>query len=170
MLLEEREVLAGQLVLQGLGGGGHDRGALRQDRRHQVGERLAGAGAGLHGDVLALGDPEAHGVGHLALPARASPPPGQLADHPLQRIEHGIRHRTSTLPAGCDAAARWRSAGGAVGDDAAHVLPVEAHAHLALEGVLVPGVEEVGVHAVHATGGQLEPGRVARSPGSGPRR
>ena len=38
VLLEERQVLGGQLVLEGLGGRGHDRGPPRNDRRDEVGQ------------------------------------------------------------------------------------------------------------------------------------
>ena len=103
--LEERQVLAGQLVLQRLGGGGHDGGALREDRRHEVGERLARAGAGLHGDVLALGDPEAHGLGHLPLARRG--PRRRRAARRSRAPTHRARdraHRSSNLPA----AVAWR--------------------------------------------------------------
>jgi hypothetical protein len=42
-----RQVAVEELVLQGLGAGGDDHLAAREQRRHQVGEGLAGAGAGL---------------------------------------------------------------------------------------------------------------------------
>ena len=41
--LEEREVLAGELILESLRGGGDDRPALSQRNGHEVGERLPGA-------------------------------------------------------------------------------------------------------------------------------
>jgi hypothetical protein len=41
------QVAVEELVLQGLGAGGDDDLAAGQQRRHQVGEGLAGAGAGL---------------------------------------------------------------------------------------------------------------------------
>ena len=160
MLLEEGEVLAGQLVLQGLGGGGHDRAAPGEDGRHQVGERLAGAGARLHRDVLALGDAEAHGVGHLALPEPGLAAARQLGHHPLEGDGDGIRHRIDatgaavTVPPMPQPVARLETT--------PHTLPPLRHdSDLALEGVLVPGVEEVGVDAVDPAGGQLEARRVA---------
>ena len=93
VLGEEGQVLAGQLVLQGLGGGGHHRAPAREDRRHQVGERLACAGAGLHGHVLALRDPEPHGLGHGALAEPGLAAARQLGHHPIEGGGHGVGHR-----------------------------------------------------------------------------
>ena len=45
-LLDARQVAVVQLFLQGLGAGGDDHPLARQQRRHQVSEGLAGAGAG----------------------------------------------------------------------------------------------------------------------------
>jgi hypothetical protein len=65
-----RQIVVDQLVLQGQGGGrDHDR-TLDQQGRHEVGQRLAGPGAGLHQQVLVLG----HGIrdgGRHRLLARA---------------------------------------------------------------------------------------------------
>ena len=50
---EEGEVVGGQLVLEGLGCGGHDRRPAREDGGHEVGEGLAGAGRGLDHQLTA---------------------------------------------------------------------------------------------------------------------
>ena len=55
MLLEEWDVLEEELLLEVLGAGGDDDAAARQDGGHQVGQRLAGAGAGLGDEVLLFG-------------------------------------------------------------------------------------------------------------------
>ena len=58
------QVQPGDLVLQGLGAGGHHHLAPRQDGRHQIGQRLARPGARLHQQPLVrvdrLGHPPAH--------------------------------------------------------------------------------------------------------------
>ncbi len=67
MLLQEGDVLEKELLLQGLGPGGDDNALAGQQRRHQVGERLAGARAGLHDQVTLIGQRGFHGLGHLHL-------------------------------------------------------------------------------------------------------
>ena len=89
---QEGEVLARQLVLERLGGGGDDGVATRQDGRHEVGERLARAGAGLHRHMLAFGDALADGGGHLLLPLAHLTAAGQLGHHPLESGGDGVRH------------------------------------------------------------------------------
>ncbi len=64
---EEREVLAGELVLQRLGGGGDDDAPAGCDRRNEVGERLARAGAGLHDEVAPALEGGGDEVGHALL-------------------------------------------------------------------------------------------------------
>ena len=68
VLGQEREVLGGELVLQRLGGRCDHDTSIGFDRRDEVGERLAGAGAGLHHQMPLAGN----GVGderrHLPLP------------------------------------------------------------------------------------------------------
>ena len=49
------------------------------DRRHEVGQGLAGAGARLHGQVLARGDRPPHGLGHVVLAVRRVPPTAATA-------------------------------------------------------------------------------------------
>ena len=70
-----------------------------QDGGDQVGQRLAGAGAGLHDQVAPVGDGPAHGLGHLACwPGRDSPPPGRAAAT-RARVRRSPR-RSSTDPIG----------------------------------------------------------------------
>ena len=69
---EEGQVAAGQLVLEGLGGGGDDGSPAGEERRHEVGEGLAGSGPGLDAE-------EAVGVDHLG----HRPGHGLLAGAPL---------------------------------------------------------------------------------------
>ena len=64
---EERKVLAGELVLQRLGGGGDDDSPAGCDRRDEVGERLARAGARLHDEVAPALDGGGDEVGHALL-------------------------------------------------------------------------------------------------------
>ena len=84
MLGDEGEVLAGQLVLERLGRGGHHHPALGQQRGHQVGEALAGAGAGLHHQVPAVLDGGGDGDGHRALTGPGLAATGQLGHHALE--------------------------------------------------------------------------------------
>ncbi len=56
-----------QLVLQGARAGGDDDALARQQRGHQVGEGLAGAGAGLHHQPAVLLQGLRHMAGHLQL-------------------------------------------------------------------------------------------------------
>ena len=67
VLGEEGQVLAGQLILQRLGGGGHHHLGPADHGRHQVGQRLARARAGLDDEGPAVADGSAHGDGHLHL-------------------------------------------------------------------------------------------------------
>ena len=74
------EIAVDELALQRDGGrGDDDRGVLLDgvvDRGHEVGQRLAGAGARLHGHVLAGGDRRAHGLRHRVLAFPAGAPDG----------------------------------------------------------------------------------------------
>ena len=70
---EPGQVAVDQLALERDGGGGdHDRAVLlgrgEPKRGHQVGQRLAGPGAGLHGQVRAARHRVPDGLRHLALP------------------------------------------------------------------------------------------------------
>jgi hypothetical protein len=62
-----RDIAQEQLILQVLGAGRDDGLAAPQQRRHQVGEGLAGARAGLGHEHLLVGDGLGHGLGHLGL-------------------------------------------------------------------------------------------------------
>ena len=85
------QVLGGELVLQGLGGGGHHHPLAGQGGGDQVGQGLAGAGAGLHHQVAAAGHGPAHRRGHLAAgrvgtrPRRAAPRPPRPVWWPPRR-------------------------------------------------------------------------------------
>ena len=63
---EEGQVFVGQLVLEGLSGGGDDGGPPREDCGHEVGEGLSGTGTGPDDKVRfgfdRLGDPTGHGL------------------------------------------------------------------------------------------------------------
>jgi hypothetical protein len=62
-----RQVAEEQLVLQGLGPGGNDDLAPRHQGGDQVGEGLAGAGAGFGDQDIALVDGRGHRAGHALL-------------------------------------------------------------------------------------------------------
>ena len=96
MLGDEGEVLAGQLVLERLGRGGHHHRALGQQRGHQVGEALARAGAGLHHQVPAVLDGGGDGDGHRALTGPGLAAAGQLRHDTLERRRR--RHAPARLP------------------------------------------------------------------------
>ncbi len=66
-LEHHRQVLEEKLVLQALGAGGHQRGAIGQQRRQQVGQGLAGAGLGFHQQGAPGTDRLGHRVGHAQL-------------------------------------------------------------------------------------------------------
>ena len=74
----ERQVALEELVLQRLGAGGHDHLAAVQERRHEIREGLAGAGAGLGDQCAAARDRVRDGVGHREL-LRAKAKAGQRA-------------------------------------------------------------------------------------------
>ena len=67
VLLQERDVLEEELLLQVLGAGGDHDALAGEQRRHQVGERLAGARAGFDDQVALVGQGRFHGLGHLHL-------------------------------------------------------------------------------------------------------
>ena len=64
----QRQVLGEELILQRAGAGGDQHAQARQQRRHQVGEGLAGAGAGLDHQRFA----RAQGVGDALRPCAAA--------------------------------------------------------------------------------------------------
>jgi len=66
-IAHHRQVLVEQLVLQGLGAGGNDHLAARAQRRHQVGEGLAGAGSCLGDEDRTTVDGGGDALGHVEL-------------------------------------------------------------------------------------------------------
>ncbi len=68
MLLQERNVLEEELLLQILGAGGDHDALAREQRGNQVRQRLAGARAGFDDQVALVGQRRFHGLGHLHLP------------------------------------------------------------------------------------------------------
>ena len=67
-LLEKRNVFVEELLLKVLGSGGDDRAQAAAQQRHQVRQRLAGAGARFHNQVLAVFQRRLHALRHLELP------------------------------------------------------------------------------------------------------
>ena len=67
VLGEERQILRGQLILQGLRRGRHDDSGVGLDRRHEVGERLAGSRSRLHDQMPLRDDGVGDELGHLLL-------------------------------------------------------------------------------------------------------
>ena len=66
-IAHHRQVFLEQLVLQVLGAGGDDHLAAREQRGHQIGEGLAGAGAGLDHQDRVVAYRLGHRQRHLAL-------------------------------------------------------------------------------------------------------
>ena len=95
VLGKEGQVLGGELVLQGLGDGRHDRRAPREDGGHQVREALSNAGARLHDELTSPLEDAIHGLGHLPLAGPGLPAPGKGGDDPLQRLRHA---HAATVP------------------------------------------------------------------------
>ena len=67
VLLQERDVLVNKLLLEILGGGGNHDALAGNERRDQVSQRLAGAGAGLDDEMALVGERGLHRLGHLEL-------------------------------------------------------------------------------------------------------
>ena len=68
VLFQERNVLEEELFLQILGAGGNHHALAGENRRDQIRQRLAGAGAGFDNQVLLFGQRGFDGFGHGELP------------------------------------------------------------------------------------------------------
>ncbi len=88
---QPRQVPVDQLALQGDRGGSHHDGAAAgqrvRDRRHQVGQGLAGAGARLDREVLTGADGPLDRLGHRDLPGPLGP--ADPGDGRGQQVRHG---------------------------------------------------------------------------------
>ena len=93
-IAHHRQVALEELVLQRLGARGDDHLAAVEQRRNEVREGLAGAGAGLGDQRLALRNRAGDGVGHrqlLRAKTEAAQRPGERAAGREDRREIGIR-------------------------------------------------------------------------------
>ena len=90
-LFEQGNVFLDELILQDFGEGRDHDFAFAGERpvrsRHQVGQALADAGAGLDDQVLRPGERVPHGLGHLNL-LRACLEVGEDLSQPAIRAEH----------------------------------------------------------------------------------
>ncbi len=95
LIAHERQVLAGELILECLGGGHHDGALAGHDRRHEVRQRLAGAGSGLHHEVTPGTDRRLHEGRHAALTVTmlGGPQPRRDCVECCDRRARGIRVR-----------------------------------------------------------------------------
>ena len=94
--LDEREVLLGQLVLQRLGGGGHDDLPAAEGGGDEIGQRLARPRAGLD-DEMRPGDQRlGHGTAHLLL-LGAVLPAGHLRRDLVQAVDGVVAGLTGIL-------------------------------------------------------------------------
>ena len=82
-LAHERQVAVVELVLQRPGSRRHDDPAPRVERGHEVGERLARAGAGLDHQRGAKVERLGHGIGHGELLAPGPEPGQRLGERPV---------------------------------------------------------------------------------------
>jgi hypothetical protein len=80
-------VLEVDLLLEILGAGGDQHALPAEDRRHEVGERLAGAGARFREQHAAVLERVGHGAGHRPLPRARL----ELIDRPCERSIVGER-------------------------------------------------------------------------------
>ena len=94
---QERQVHLEELILERLGGGGDHRALARQYGRHQVGERLAGAGARLHDQVAFVGNRLGHRPGHLHLPGPLLTTAGQGPGDRRQGPDDGVWLRRGAI-------------------------------------------------------------------------
>ena len=91
MLLQEREVLSCQLVLQRFRSSGDDNFASRQDGGDEIAKRLSGPRAGLHDEVTLGGDRGSDRIGHLSLTVANFAAAGQRRGHSRERGRNGGR-------------------------------------------------------------------------------
>jgi hypothetical protein len=110
---QEGQVLLGELVLQCLGRRRDDDVLARQQRGHEVAERLAGARAGLHDHVATGGDALGDGARHLALSFACLAAAGELRGDEIERAGRvvgggGAGHGRSVASPGGRAGARVR--------------------------------------------------------------
>ena len=109
---EQRQILGEDLLLQVLGAGRDDDALAAQDRRHEVGERLAGAGAGLDEEHAAVLERVGDRRGHAALAVARLEGDERLRQRPVgaeDRVDAGAeRHQSSNVSEG---PARSRGAG-----------------------------------------------------------
>ena len=113
---QEGEVLGRELVLEGLGRGRHDDATAAGDGGHQVGERLAGAGPGLDGEVPPGLDRCGDGPEHGPLARAVLGATGQAGQHGVEerfgsagQVAGCIGHVAGTLRPGGDKVAQRRS-------------------------------------------------------------
>ena len=94
---EQRQILGEDLLLQVLGAGRDDHALAAQDRRHEVGERLAGAGAGLDEEHAAVLERVGDRRGHAALAVARLEGDERLRQRPVgaeDRVDAGAeRHQ-----------------------------------------------------------------------------
>jgi hypothetical protein len=97
---QPRQVPVDQLALERDRRGGHHHGGLLGDRvpgrGHQVGQRLPGPGAGLHGQVLARRERPLDRLGHRHLPGALGPAgPGHCRGEQVRRARRPVLARGS---------------------------------------------------------------------------
>ena len=89
------------MVLERLGGGGDDGAPLGKEGRYEVGKRLAGARAGLDGEVVLSSeavDDLGHGTGHGFLAGAPLAAVGQVGGDLFEGDSHLFRIHAPTVP------------------------------------------------------------------------
>ena len=134
---QPRDVALDELVLEREGRGRDHDAAVVEQRRHEVGERLAGAGAGLDDEVAPLAERVADRLGHrdLARPLLAAQRLHRGREHLADRGSHrvgGRGHRcTLSAPADSARACGWVGRpGGSGGVVRRFGLPGFHHVHM----------------------------------------
>ena len=89
---KQGKILVHELVLEGLGGGGHDSLLPARCQRRQVGHRLAGAGAGRHHQMPVLVQGGRDRLAHLELAGPALTATRHRRDDPMKRIDSFLRY------------------------------------------------------------------------------